>query len=35
LEHGKPTCELNKAIKVARMLGISLVMSKPTDERRA
>ncbi len=24
LEHGKPTCQLEKALKVARMLGITL-----------
>lgn len=33
LERGKATCELNKAILVARKLGIKLLMSKPTDER--
>ena len=27
LEQGKPTCELNKALKVARKLGIKLVDS--------
>jgi y4mF family transcriptional regulator len=28
LEHGKPTCELEKALQVARMLGI-VVDAKP------
>jgi y4mF family transcriptional regulator len=35
LEHGKTTCELNKALQVTRKLGIRLLMSKPADERRA
>jgi y4mF family transcriptional regulator len=29
LEKGKPTCELEKALRVAAMLGISLDMKPP------
>ncbi len=29
LEHGKPTCELDKSLHVARMLGIKLEVTLP------
>ena len=29
LEHGKPTCELDKALRVAVMLGLNIHMSTP------
>lgn len=29
LEHGKPTCSLDKAIRVATMLGLKLDMQNP------
>lgn len=29
LEHGKPSCELNKALKVAGRLGIAVVFRMP------
>jgi len=32
LEGGKPTCEFDKALKVARMLGIKLVAQPPELE---
>lgn len=30
LEHGKPTCELEKALRVAHMLGIKLDATGPS-----
>jgi len=30
LEHGKPTCELGKAIRVALMLGIKIEITETT-----
>jgi y4mF family transcriptional regulator len=32
LEHGKPTCELGKAIRVALMLGIKIDIAETTDQ---
>ena len=32
LEHGKPTCELEKALKVAQMLGIVLQAKPPVTQ---
>lgn len=32
LERGKPTCELEKALHVARMLGIKIEVSVPLGE---
>lgn len=31
LEHGKPTCELEKALRVARMLGIAIDADLPVS----
>jgi HTH-type transcriptional regulator / antitoxin HipB len=33
LEHGKPTCALDKALRVAVMLGLNLHMSTPYSVR--
>ena len=35
LEHGKPTCELEKAFRVAHMLGIKLETKGPAIEAEA
>ncbi len=32
LENGKPTCELEKALMVALMLGIKLTAKEPVEE---
>lgn len=31
LEHGKPTCELEKALRVAQMLGIAIEALPPVS----
>ena len=33
LEHGKPTCELQKTLTVLQTLGIRLELHPPTDNR--
>ena len=33
LEHGKPTCELEKALRVASMLGIKIDAIEPTQKQ--
>lgn len=33
LEHGKPTCELEKALRVAQMLGIIMEASLPVSSQ--
>lgn len=35
LEKGKPTCEIEKALIVANMLGIKLIAQEPPDLNRA
>lgn len=31
LEHGKPTCELDKALRVATMLGVKISITPPIE----